>query len=152
VKQETARQYYYKIANWVSYILFTFGWGPTFYGQLSGKGENSCRQPRLRYSECYHWPVMAHPEGGSGGTFEPKNPFTKVYDFVGMRGVTFPSTTGEQIEAAQGMARDKRTKTIVFRGERTKHGSACSACWGFRTDCNQSWVGQCAEALDKIIR
>jgi hypothetical protein len=31
------RQIRYDIAKWVSYILFTLGWGLTFYGQLSGK-------------------------------------------------------------------------------------------------------------------
>jgi len=30
---------FYNTAKWASYILFTFGWGLTFYGQLSGKGE-----------------------------------------------------------------------------------------------------------------
>jgi hypothetical protein len=49
------------------------------------------------------------------------------------------------------MARDGATPTIVFIGERNRHGSTCKACWGFRVDCNQSRIGQCAEALDAVM-
>jgi hypothetical protein len=35
------RQRRYTVAKWLSYILFAFGWGLTFYGQLSGKTESS---------------------------------------------------------------------------------------------------------------
>jgi hypothetical protein len=31
------REAHYNMAKWISYALFTFGWGLTFYGQLSGK-------------------------------------------------------------------------------------------------------------------
>jgi hypothetical protein len=95
---------------------------------------------------------MAHPAGGSGSTFETKHSFQKAYDFVGVKGATFRSTTGQRITANQGMARDGSTRTIVFVSKLGRHGSACSSCWGFRTDCNKSWIGQCAEALDDTVR
>ena len=94
---------------------------------------------------------MAHPNGSQGNKFYPKHSFGQAYTFVGIQGVKFRSTTGEHIQARQGLARDGVTLTIVFIGERNRHGSACKACWGFRVDCNQSRIGQCAEALDKII-
>ena len=94
---------------------------------------------------------MAHPSGGSGGEFNAIHSFSDAYSFVGSRGVTFSSTTGERITATQSLTRDRTTPTIVFQGERSRHGSVCGACWGFRVDCNRSWVGQCAEALDRII-
>lgn len=92
---------------------------------------------------------MAHPNGGKGNRFATIHSFTQAHTFVGAEGVTFRSTTGEQICARQGKARDGTTPTIVFIGERNRHGSVCSACWGFRVDCNQSRVGQCAESLDR---
>lgn len=95
---------------------------------------------------------MAHPNSGQGSRFYPKHTFTEAYTFVGADGVEFRSTTGERIHARQGLARDGVTPTIVFIGERNRHGSACKACWGFRVDCNQSRIGQCAEALDLVIK
>ena len=95
---------------------------------------------------------MAHPKGGSGSRFAVRHSFTKAYAFVGPNGTTFKSTTGEPITARQGHTRDGSVDTIVFMGERNRHGSTCSSCWGFRIDCNQSRIGQCAEALDKIVR
>jgi hypothetical protein len=35
------REKWYKIAKWSSYVLFTIGWGLTFYGQLSGRSAPS---------------------------------------------------------------------------------------------------------------
>ena len=95
---------------------------------------------------------MAHPNGGSGPTFRTKHSFAKAREFVGTKGVTFRSTTGERIRATQRYTRDKATPTIVFMGERNRHGSVCPACWGFRVECNHARIGQCAEALDDIIR
>jgi len=43
------------------------------------------------------------------------------------------------------------TNTIVFTGERNRHGSVCASCWGFRIECNQARIGQCAQALDEIV-
>ena len=100
---------------------------------------------------CYDDAVMAHPDGGSGATFLTHHSFSKAYDFVGTSGVEFPSETGENITARQGTARDAAgTKIISFTGT-TRHGAACHACWGFRSDCSGSWIGQCAEALDKFM-
>ena len=95
---------------------------------------------------------MPHPNGGKGSWFNPKHSFTEAYVFVGDKGVNFRSTTDELIQARQGFARDGATPTIVVIGERNRHGSACKACWGFRVDCNQSRIGQCAEALDYTIK
>jgi hypothetical protein len=64
--------------------------------------------------------------------------------------VEFRSTTGELIRASLGYSRNG-TRTIVFEGERHRHGSACAACWGFRIDCNGSRIGQCAEPLDQNV-
>ena len=49
---------------------------------------------------------MAHPNGGHGNKFNPKHPFTEVYNFVGSGGIRFHSTTGESIYARRGLARD----------------------------------------------
>ena len=94
---------------------------------------------------------MAHPHGGRGNKFTTKNSFTQVFKYVGPNGVSFKSTTGEKIFARHGKTRDGLTDTIVFMGERHRHGSACEACWGYRIDCSGSRIGQCAEALDKVI-
>ena len=94
---------------------------------------------------------MAHPAGGLGNTFETRHPFGQACAFVGTDGLRFSSTTGEQITAKQGLAEDGKTHTIVFNGERNRHGSACKACWGFRQACTQSRIGQCVEALDSLI-
>ena len=94
---------------------------------------------------------MAHPKGGSGTSFCTSNTFAQAYALVGSRGFKFQSTTGEQITASQGMTKDRITQTIVFIGERNRHGSVCESCWGFRIDCNGSRIGQCAEALDSVL-
>lgn len=94
---------------------------------------------------------MPHPRGGQGNRFNPKHSFAQAYAFVGTKGVKFRSTTGERIYERQGIAKDGITPTIVFMGERNRHGSACSACWEFRKDFNQSRIGQCAEALDAVV-
>jgi hypothetical protein len=96
--------------------------------------------------------AMAHPARGSGSTFSVKHSFAKAYDFVGSKGATFRSTTGESIAANQGVAQDGITRTIVFVGEHSRHGSTCAACWGFRIDCNGSRIGHCAEAIDGVVR
>jgi hypothetical protein len=93
---------------------------------------------------------MAHPGGGSGSTFSTTHSFAQARAFVA-KGRTFRSTTGERIKATQSLAKDGLTPTIVFTGERTRHGSVCWACWGFREDCNGSWIGQCAQALDSVV-
>lgn len=94
---------------------------------------------------------MAHPDGGRGNTFKSKYTFAQAFRYVGLHGVSFISTTGEKIFARHGKTRDGLTDTIVFMGERHRHGSACEACWGYRIDCNESRIGQCAEALDGVI-
>jgi len=91
---------------------------------------------------------MSHPNGGKGNQFVTRHTFDQAYAHVGSRGIIFKSTTGEQISANQGVAQDKVTKTIVFIGQKSRHGSVCSTCWGYRSDCNQSRIGQCSEALD----
>lgn len=95
---------------------------------------------------------MAHPNGGSGNTFSARHTFAEAHAFIGTKDLRFCSTTGEEITARQGLAKDGVTGTIVFVGEHTRHGNVCEACWGFRIDCNGSRIGQCAQALDSIVR
>lgn len=95
---------------------------------------------------------MAHPHGGMGNIFQTNHSFSQAYAHVGAKGIKFKSTTGEQISATQGIAHDRITQTIVFVGKNSRHGSACSACWGYRVDCNKSRIGQCAEALDQSFK
>jgi len=94
---------------------------------------------------------MPHPNGGSH-PFDAKHSFAKAYGFVGEKGTSFRSNTGEKIKAHQSLAKDRVTPVIVFVGERNTHGRACAKCWGFRLDCGGSRIGQCAEALDRAIR
>ena len=94
---------------------------------------------------------MAHPAGGRGTYFSPRHRFAEVLESVGKDGMEFRSTTGEMIHARLGKTKDGNHDTIVFQGERNRHGSACEACWGYRIDCNGSRIGQCAQALDEAI-
>lgn len=93
---------------------------------------------------------MAHPNGGMGNTFATTCNFAQAYAAVGAS-IQFPSTTGEIITAKPGMADDGLTKTIVFVGERNRHGSVCPHCWGFRNACTQTRIGHCDEALDRFL-
>jgi hypothetical protein len=99
----------------------------------------------------YNQGIMAHPNGGAGNTFETLHTFTEAYNYVGKHGIRLRSTTGEKLTITRGVARDEETPTIVFVGERNRHGSACRACWGFRLDCNGARIGQCAEPLDENV-
>ncbi len=94
---------------------------------------------------------MAHPSGGSK-PIDAKHTFAEAYKFVGATGVAFLSTRNEKIKAHQSIAKDGVTPIIVFVGEHARHGGACMKCWGFRLDCSGSRIGQCAEALDAVIR
>lgn len=94
---------------------------------------------------------MAHPNGGRGNTFKTNHTFAQAFRYVGSHGVSFRSTTGEEIFARHGKTRDGDIDTIVFIGERSRHGNVCEACWRYRIDCNGSRIGQCAEALDDVI-
>jgi len=98
---------------------------------------------------------MAHPNGGHGNTFLTKHTFEQAYNYVGKKGASFNSTKNKGITATQGYAEDNKTKTIVFKGEtdkKSKHGNVCKACWGYRKSCCKSWIGQCAESLDKAFK
>jgi hypothetical protein len=91
---------------------------------------------------------MPHPKGGQGNTFQVKHSFYQVCNFVGVNGRVFNSNTGEEILAIRGLAQDNKTITIIFNGEKNRHGNVCKACWGFRKNCSGTRVGHCAEALD----
>lgn len=91
---------------------------------------------------------MGHPNGGRGNYFNPVHSFEEAYLFVGESGYTFWSTTQETLKATWGIAEDGVTPTIVFVGERSRHGNVCHACWGFRENCSGTRIGQCTEALD----
>ena len=92
---------------------------------------------------------MGHPNGGKGNTFPIRHSFDQVFQHIGIHGVSFHSTTGEEIFARRGLTKGKTTEIIVFLGERNRHGSTCNAFWGYRIDCSGSRIGQCAEALDQ---
>ena len=94
---------------------------------------------------------MPHPNGGRGNYFNPKHTFDEAYHFVGNRAFTFFSTTGEKITATRGTTKDGNTDTIVFDGVKSRHGNVCHACWGYRSNCSRTRIGQCTETLDKII-
>lgn len=94
---------------------------------------------------------MSHPEGGKGSYFHPKHTFDQAYQFINHREISFRSTTGEKLTAKLGKAKDGVTQTIVFTGEKSRHGNVCSACWGYRSNCYTTRIGQCAEALDRYM-
>jgi len=94
---------------------------------------------------------MGHPNGGKGNTFQIGHSFDEAYEHVWPQGVSFLSTTGEQIYATGSLTRDSTTETIVFMCEQNRHGSACKTSWGFRIDCSGSRIGQWAEALDQSV-
>lgn len=91
---------------------------------------------------------MGHPDGGRGNIFNTNNTFQDAFEFIGLAGITFTSTTGEIITASRGRSRFGNIPTITFRGINCTHGNVCSACWGYRQNCSGSYIGQCTEALD----
>ncbi len=94
---------------------------------------------------------MPHPEGGQGNIFPMQHTFDEAYRYIGVDGIVYESTTGEEIHAERGFAQDGVTPTIVLNGERHVHGRVCRECWGFRQSCTGERVGQCVEPLDNII-
>jgi hypothetical protein len=92
---------------------------------------------------------MSHPRGGRGSYFNPTHSFEQICQYIGHGIVTFASTTGELIRAGQGKTKDGITPTIVFIGEKSRHGNVCHACWGYRCNCSGTRIGQCTEALDR---
>ena len=94
---------------------------------------------------------MPHPNGGYGNYFNPNHTFSEAYAFVNKGDVVFFSTTNEEITATTGFAQDRVTPTIVFYGENCRHGNVCPACWGYRSNCSRTRIGQCTEALDRFI-
>ena len=94
---------------------------------------------------------MPHPNGGHGNYFKPKHTFEDVYSFVSKGDIVFLSTTKEKIKATIGYGQDRVTRTIVFYGENSRHGNVCPACWGYRSNCSRTRIGQCTEALDDFM-
>ncbi len=92
---------------------------------------------------------MPHPDGGQGNYFHPIHTFAQAYQYVEHGDISFSSTTGEQLIARRGKTKDGSTPTIVFFGENSKHGNVCPACWGYRSNCSGTRIGQCTEALDR---
>ncbi len=98
---------------------------------------------------------MPHPGGGRGNYFRTFHSFDQAFAHVCQGDIQFISTTGESIIDRQGLTRGRIshriTKTIVFIGERNRHGDVCHACWGYRLNCYGTRIGQCTEALDRHI-
>jgi hypothetical protein len=91
---------------------------------------------------------MGHPDVGRGNFFKTYHSFQQAFDFVGLNGIDFKSTTGERIIASQSYASDSATPAITFNGENSRHGNVCAACWGFRQNCSGTRIGQCVEGID----
>ena len=94
---------------------------------------------------------MTHPKGGQGNYFRPNHTFDQALVYISEVEISFISTTGERIIANRGLASDGVTPTIVFKGEKNRHGNICQACWGFRKNCSGTRIGQCTEAFDNYI-
>ncbi len=94
---------------------------------------------------------MPHPKGGHGNFFNPKHTFGEAFALVSRGDVVFLSTTKEKIVATTGLAQDRLTPTIVFDGENSRHGNVCIECWGYRSNCSRTRIGQCTEALDEFM-
>lgn len=94
---------------------------------------------------------MPHPIGSDGTPLPIKHTFKQVYESIGRDGLAFTSTTGERMNATQGLAGDGVTKTIVLHGQNNVHGRVCAACWGNSKSCTGERVGQAVGPLDKAI-
>jgi len=57
---------------------------------------------------------MAYPHRRDGNKFALNNSFAQAFIYVGPHGVSFRSTTDEQIFAHHGKTRDGNTYTIVL--------------------------------------
>jgi hypothetical protein len=95
---------------------------------------------------------MPHPVGGRGNQFGTNISFEQAYKYVGPNGMNFTTDKGENIQATQGLTKDGQTLTIVFMGERSRHGNVCHACWGYRVNCSGARIGQCVEPLDNQLK
>jgi len=94
---------------------------------------------------------MPHPNGGHGNRSALSHTFKQSYDSIGAGGLIFTSSTGEQITATHGLAGDRITPTIVFIGERGRHGNVCRACWGFQKNCSGTRIGHLTVPLVGIL-
>lgn len=94
---------------------------------------------------------MAHPNGGQGNPLQVHHSFQQAYLHVGVNGVAFTSTTGENMTATQGIAQDGVAPTIVLTGDRHVHGRVCSACWGYMQSCTGERIGQAVAPLDTLV-
>ena len=74
-----------------------------------------------------------------------------IFLILSKRDVVFLSTTKEKIFAATGFAGDSVIPTIVFHGERSRHGNVCQGCWGYRINCVRTLIVQYTEDLDKFM-
>ena len=94
---------------------------------------------------------MAHPYGGKNRILGMRHTFQNAVNRIKANGGDVAFTTGanENIHATLGMTRDKRYLTIVYNGERSRHGNVCSSCWGYRVSCHSTRVGQCTEPFDR---
>jgi maltose-binding protein MalE len=95
---------------------------------------------------------MPHPCGGQGSVFQTTHNFYEAYNYIVKTGAyEFKSTSNENIMAVIGTDKTGTIPTIVFHGEHTRHGNVCEACWGFRSNCSKTHIGQCVEVLDQSI-
>lgn len=93
---------------------------------------------------------MPHSQGDQGNTFTVSHTFQEAFSMLSAGDVQFISNTGENITATTGRTREG-LDTIVFRGENVIHGNVCTACWGYRSNCCGTRVGQAVEAFDQSL-
>ncbi len=96
---------------------------------------------------------MPHPNGSQGKARLVLHTFDQVLAFVRqIQGkCSFQSSTGENMIATIGTARDGRTPLVVLKGERNVHGRVCEACWGYSSSCTGERVGQAIIPLDQMV-
>ena len=93
---------------------------------------------------------MAHGDGGQGSTFPTKHTFAQARAGIG-NVVSFKSNTGKKTTAIPGLTEDGEKAIAFYREHGGWGGNVCGDCWGFRTSCIGTRVGQWAEALDKFL-
>lgn len=93
---------------------------------------------------------MSHSNGGQGNTFHVTHSFQEAFSKLEAGDFAFKSNTGENMTATTGRTREGMD-TIVFRGENVTHGNVCVACWGYRSNCCGTRVGQAVEAFDRVL-
>ena len=96
---------------------------------------------------------MPHSDGGQGGTFPTRHTFGQACVAVGVgNGIQFNSTTGRTTTARLGLTESGQQAIAFYREHGEWGGNVCQDCWGFRTSCIGTRIGQWAQALDEFLQ